>query len=226
MQTTAGRRSRAACEGVYNRIVKRGLDILISAVALSLLWPVYLLIGLLIAVGDGLPVLYRAERGGYRGKSFRICKFRTMVKNAEQLGGGTTALHDPRITRIGNFLRKTKLDELPQLFQVLTGKMSLVGPRPELMRYVQAYTGEETQILMVRPGITDFSSVAFIDLDELVGEENADEVYETKVLKKKNALRLHYAQTVSFRTDARILGQTVGAVLKKASGYIFRKEHR
>ena len=226
MQTVAGRERKAAYKGIYNRVVKRGLDICISGTAILVLWPLYLIVGGLIAAEDGLPVLYRAERGGYRGKTFRICKFRTMVKNADRIGGGTTSLHDPRITKVGNFLRKTKLDEIPQLFQVLLGEMSLVGPRPELLQYVNQYSGEELDILQVRPGITDYSSVEFINLDEIVGDQNADEMYEKYVLKKKNALRVQYAQTVSLKTDVYILMKTVQAVLGKAFGFIFKKEHR
>ena len=169
---------KAAYSGIYNRYVKRILDCAITGSALLILWPLLLGIGLLIAAEDGFPVFYRAERGGYLGYSFRICKFRSMVKNADRIGGGTTALHDPRITKIGNILRKTKLDELPQLWQVFLGKMSLIGPRPELVKYVNQYEGEELDILQVRPGITDFSSVEFINLDEIVGGENADEMYE------------------------------------------------
>lgn len=217
---------KPAYAGIYNRVVKRIFDIGISGTALLILWPFYLLVAVLIAAEDGFPVFYRAERGGYRGKTFRICKFRTMVKDADKIGGGTTSLHDPRITRIGNFLRKTKLDELPQLGQVLTGKMSLVGPRPELMQYVEQYTGEEQDILLVRPGITDYSSIEFINLDEIVGEENADEMYEKYVLKKKNSLRIRYAHSVSLKTDAYILVQTVWAVLRKAFGFIFKREHQ
>jgi lipopolysaccharide/colanic/teichoic acid biosynthesis glycosyltransferase len=127
---------------------------------------------------------------------------------------------------VGNFLRKTKLDEIPQLFQVFLGEMSLVGPRPELLQYVKQYSGEELDILQVRPGITDYSSVEFINLDEIVGTENADEMYEKYVLKKKNALRVKYARTVSFKTDVYILFMTVAAVLKKAFGFIVKKEHR
>lgn len=212
--------------GVYNRYIKRILDFCIAGVALLILWPIYLIIAVLVAVEDGFPVFYRAERGGYRGKTFRICKFRSMVKNADKIGGGTTCFHDPRITRVGNFLRKTKLDEIPQLGQVFLGKMSLVGPRPELMQYVDQYTGEELDILQVRPGITDYSSVEFINLDEIVGEENADEMYEKYVLKKKNALRVKYAHTVSFRTDLYILFKTVAAVMDKIVGFVFRREHR
>lgn len=226
METVASRGKKAAYKGIYNRFVKRGLDVCISGGAILILWPFYLIVGALIAAEDGLPVLYRAERGGYRGKTFRICKFRTMVKNADRIGGGTTSLHDPRITKVGSFLRKTKLDEIPQLLQVFLGDMSLVGPRPELLQYVNQYSGEELDILQVRPGITDYSSVEFINLDEIVGDQNADEMYEKYVLKKKNALRVRYAHTVSLKTDVYILIKTVQAVLQKAIGYIFKKEHR
>ena len=215
-----------AYAGVYNRYIKRLLDILISGTALLVLWPVYLVVALLVVAEDGFPVFYRAERGGYRGQTFRICKFRSMVKNADEIGGGTTSYHDPRITRVGNILRKTKLDELPQLGQVLLGRMSIIGPRPELPYYVNQYRGQELDILKVRPGITDFSSVEFINLDEIVGQENADEMYEKLVLRRKNELRVKYAHTVSFKTDAYIFFKTVAAVLDKAFGFLVKKEHR
>lgn len=220
------RRKKAAYQGIYNRYIKRILDITITGIAMAILWPVYLILGLLIAAEDGFPVFYRADRGGYQGRPFKICKFRSMVKNADKIGGGTTALHDPRITKTGNFLRKTKLDEIPQLGQVFLGKMSLIGPRPELLTYVNQYKGEELDILQVRPGITDFSSIEFINLDEIVGGENADEMYEKYVLKKKNALRVKYAHTVSFTTDVYILFKTLGAVFDKAFGFVVKKEHR
>lgn len=215
-----------AYRGFYNRYGKRVLDISIACVALVVLAPLYLIIGILIALEDGFPVLYRAERGGYRGTTFQICKFRTMVRNADKIGGGTTSYRDPRITKVGNFLRKTKLDEIPQFGQVLLGRMSLVGPRPELMQYVREYAGDELEILQVRPGITDYSSVEFVNLDEIVGEENADEMYEKLVLKKKNALRTKYAQTVSLKTDLYILIKTAAVVLDKMIGFVFKKQHR
>ena len=226
METTPIRQKKPAYAGIYNRVFKRMVDIIIAGCALLVLWPFYLIIALAIALEDGLPVIYRAERGGYQGKTFRICKFRTMVRNADKIGGGTTSFHDPRITRVGNILRKTKLDEIPQFWQVLMGRMSLVGPRPELMRYVEQYTGEELDILQVRPGITDFSSVEFVNLDEIVGAENADEMYEKLVLAKKNALRVKYAHSVSLGTDLYILFKTAVAVLDKIFGFVFKKEHR
>lgn len=217
---------RPAYESIYNLYVKRIFDFLITSIALLILWPIYFVIGAAIAIEDGFPVFYRAERGGYKGKTFRICKFRSMVKIADKIGGGTTALHDSRITKVGNFLRKTKLDELPQLWQVWCGNLSLIGPRPELLYYVNQYNEEEKQILQVRPGITDYSSIEFINLDEIVGEENADEMYEKYVLKKKNSLRVKYANTVSFKTDVYILCKTLGAVFNNAFGFIVKKEHR
>lgn len=217
---------KKAYDGFYNRIVKRIIDMCITGIALLFLWPFFLLIAVLVVFEDGVPVFYRADRGGYKGKTFQICKFRSMIKNADKIGGGTTALHDPRITKIGNFLRKTKLDELPQIGQVFLGKMSLIGPRPELLRYTEQYEGEEKDILQVRPGITDFSSIEFINLDEIVGGDNADEMYEKFVLKRKNELRIKYAQTVSFSTDVYILFKTLMAVFEKATGFLFRNEHR
>ena len=211
---------------IYNLYTKRILGLIISLFSILLLSPLYLIIGLAILIEDGHPILYRAYRGGYKNVTFRIAKFRTMVKNADKIGGGTTALNDPRITKVGRFLRKTKLDEIPQIWQVFTGKMSFVGPRPELLKYVDQYEGEELDILQVRPGITDYSSIEFINLDEVVGGDNADEMYEKYVLKKKNALRIKYAHTVSFKTDCYILFKTIAAVFKKGYGYIVMKEHR
>ena len=129
-------------------------------------------------------------------------------------------MNDPRITRVGQFLRKTKLDETANLLNILRGTMSFIGPRPELLRYTEQYSPEEQAILMVRPGVTDYSSIEFINLDEIVGTENADEMYEKYVLKRKNALRLKYAQTVSFATDAKIFITTVARVIKKALRFI------
>ena len=180
--------------------LRRGQDIFFSALALLLLWPIMLIIALIVYIDDphGSPI-FAQKRCGRDAKPFKMYKFRSMyvdaedrlgdlLKDNEMDGPAFKMKDDPRITRVGNFLRKTKLDEIPQLGQVFLGKMSLIGPRPELLRYVSQYRGEELQILQVRPGITDYSSVEFINLDEIVGTENADEMYEKYVLKKKNAL--------------------------------------
>ena len=146
-----------------------------------------------------------------------------MIRNADQIGGGTTGYRDPRITRVGAFLRKTKLDETANLVNLLLGTMSFVGPRPELLQYTEKYEGEEKSILEVRPGVTDYSSLEFIDLDERVGEENPDEVYETQILEKKNKLRIKYANSVSFKTDLVIFCRTILKVLQKAFRVVFRR---
>lgn len=217
---------KPAYAGFYNLYGKRALDIAVAGSVVMLTWPLYVIIGVAIASEDGFPIFYRAERGGYKGKPFKICKFRTMVKNADQIGGGTTARHDPRITRVGDFLRKTKLDEIPQFLQVLTGRMSVIGPRPELLQYTNQYNEEEQIIFEVRPGITDYSSLKFINLDEIVGSEDADQVYEHKVLHEKNRLRMQYAREVSFITDCRIFAMTIIKVVKKGGDYMILKKHR
>lgn len=210
----------------YNRVIKRVFDFVLALVLTVILLPIIIIVGILIIIDDGLPVFYRAQRGGYKNKPFTIFKFRTMVKNADKIGGGTTALNDNRITKIGNILRKTKIDEFANLFNILRGEMSFIGPRPELLQYTDQYEGVEKYIFEVRPGITDFSSDFFINLDEIVGGENADEMYEKYVLKNKNALRVKYAAEVSFVTDFRIFFKTVFDVINKAFGFIFKKEHR
>lgn len=201
--------------GIYNRYIKRGIDLCLAIPFFVILIPVYIIVSAAIVLEDGMPVLYRADRGGYKNKTFRICKFRSMVKNADKIGGYTTAFHDPRVTKTGAFLRKTKLDEIPQLINIIKGEMSFVGPRPEVLEYVKRFQGQEKYILEVRPGITDFSSIKFINLDELVGRENADEFFQKEILWKKNALRVKYVAEISLQTDIRIFFTTVGKVLKK-----------
>ena len=213
-------------KGLYNKFFKRIIDFLLALILAIVLFPFYLIVSLIVVIGSGFPIFYRPQRGGYKDKPFRICKFRSMVKNADQIGGGTTALDDPRITKVGAFLRKTKLDETPQLFNILTGKMSFIGPRPELLKYTEQYTDEQKVILQVRPGITDYSSIEFINLDEVVGGDNADEMYEKYVLQRKNELRIKYANEVSFGADFKLFFKTIGYVFKKAFNYIFRRKKK
>ena len=215
-----------AYDGFYNRCIKRIIGLVVAFPFLIIAIPIYLIISIAIISEDGRPVFYRPLRGGYKNKSFRIFKFRTMVKNADKIGGGTTANHDPRITKVGGFLRKTKLDETANLINILIGTMSFIGPRPELLQYTEKYKGIEKEILEVRPGVTDFSSIEFINLDEIVGSGNADEMYEKYVLKKKNALRVKYAESVSFKTDVFIFFKTIWKVLQKAFDFIVKKKHR
>lgn len=207
---------RRQIQGRYNRKVKPALSLALAAPLLVLLSPVFAGVSIAVVLDSGRPVFYRAERGGFNGHPFRIFKFRTMVRNAETQGGGTTAMNDSRITRLGGFLRKTKLDEIPQLLNILRGEMCFVGPRPELLKYTERYQGPERFILDVRPGITDFSSLEFIDLASVVGADDADSVYEQAVLRRKNALRLEYVAQMSLATDARIFALTVARTIQQA----------
>lgn len=212
------------CNGFYNRCLKRIIDFILALICVVVASPLYLIISLAVVIETGFPVFYRAPRGGYKDKSFKIFKFRSMVKNADKIGGGTTSLNDSRITKVGAFLRKTKLDEIPQLFNILGGSMSFIGPRPELLKYTDAYDEKEKYILKVRPGITDYSSIKFINLDEIVGSENADEMYEKYVLKHKNNLRLLYVSKVSLGTDIYLFATTIWKVVQKALRFIFGKK--
>lgn len=207
---------------IYNKIFKRFFDLILSIILLMILFPVFFIVGILIVVETGFPIFYRADRGGYKNKKFKIYKFRSMIKDADKVGGGTTALNDTRITKVGSFLRKTKLDEIPNLINILKGEMSFIGPRPELLKYTDQYQKTEKLILEVRPGITDFSSIEFINLDEIVGTENADQKYEELVLPKKNKLRLKYVANISLFTDIKIFFSTIEKVIKKTIKYILR----
>ena len=199
----------------YSKVVKRILDF---SLALVMLIPCsFLMIPIAIAVKLDSPgtVFYRAPRGGYHNKTFYILKFRTMVTGADKTGG-TTALNDSRVTRAGKVMRRLKLDELPQLFNILKGDMSFVGPRPELLLYTEQYTEEQQCILWVRPGVTDRSSIVYIAQDEIVGEEDPVANFEKLILPEKNRLRVEYAKTQSFPLDCRLMLETIKGVFGKA----------
>jgi lipopolysaccharide/colanic/teichoic acid biosynthesis glycosyltransferase len=197
-------------------MVKRTFDVVCAASALVLLSPV--LVGLAIAIKAGSPgpVFYRGVRVGRGGRLFRIYKFRSMVVNAERLGGPSTAGDDPRVTGIGRVLRKTKLDELPQLFNVLFGDMSVVGPRPEVKQYVDMYTEEEKAILTLRPGITDWASLWNPDEGAvLAGSSDPERDYLQKIRPQKLKWQLEYVRRRSFWVDLGIIAQTVRTVIAR-----------
>jgi lipopolysaccharide/colanic/teichoic acid biosynthesis glycosyltransferase len=194
---------------------KRAFDLFWSAMGLIALSPVFLIIALWIKLHDGGPVFFRQERVGLNGKPFRIWKFRTMVVNAERLGAQLTVGRDPRITPIGHFLRKTKLDELPQLINVLVGEMSLVGPRPEVPRYVALYTPEQRQVLSLKPGITDLASVKYRDESTVLGHaEDPERCYVETVMPEKLRINLEYAAQASVWTDFRVILLTVFSLFR------------
>lgn len=197
--------------------IKRIFDVIVSAIGLIILSPLMLIIAYLIEKEDGGPVFYRGVRVGRYGKPFRIYKFRTMVVDAEKLGGPSTADDDPRITRIGRVLRKYKLDELPQLINVLKGEMSLVGPRPEVKFYVDMLSEEERElILSVRPGITDWASLWNPDEGAvLAGSDDPEKTYMEKIRPTKVKLQLKYVKECSFWTDLKIIFLTILTVITK-----------
>ena len=195
-------------------IAKRVMDIAISAAALCVLWPVFLLIALAIVIDDPGPVFYRQVRVGRGGRPFRIFKFRTMVVDADKKGLSITVGRDSRITRVGAFLRKTKLDELAQLLNVLCGQMSFVGPRPEVPRYVELYTPYQRQVLLVRPGMTDYASIAYRNENDLLaGADDPEKMYIETIMPDKIELNMKYLREISPLADLRLILKTVIAVI-------------
>ena len=192
---------------------KRVFDFVVSLGALLFFSPVLLIVYVCVRIDSPGGAFYIGQRTGVGGRPFGMYKFRTMVLNAESIGGPSTALNDPRLTRIGRFLRKSKLDELPQLFNILRGDMSFVGPRPQVARYTDLYNQEELKILTVRPGLTDYASIHFVDMDQALGSTDVDAKYLEHVEPVKNKLRLKYVHDMSLRTDLSILAMTMLALL-------------
>ena len=190
--------------------MKRIFDLFASLIGLIILFPLFLFLSLLIITTSKGGIFFRGERVGKNGKLFRIFKFRSMVKDAEGKGSWNVSNNDPRLTKIGVFLRKTKLDELPQLINVLKGDMSLVGPRPELKYYVDKYTEKELPILDLKPGITDWASMVNIAQFEVFTKaENPDLAYEKHIRPLKLELQLYYRMNKTFIGDIEILVWTV-----------------
>ena len=195
--------------------LKRAMDIVISGGALVVIWPVLLLIALAIKIDDPGPVFYRQVRVGKDGREFRIFKFRTMVVDADKKGLQITVGRDNRITRMGRLLRKTKLDELAQLLNVFVGEMSFVGPRPEVPKYVNLYTPYQRQVLLVRPGITDYASIAYRnENDMLEGAEDPEKMYIDVIMPDKIELNMKYLREISPLADIRLIFSTIIAVIK------------
>lgn len=196
-------------------IAKRAMDIVLSACALAILWPLLLLIALAIWIDDPGPVFYRQVRVGRNGKTFRIFKFRSMVMDADKKGLAITVGRDSRITRVGAVLRKTKLDELAQLLNVLFGQMSFVGPRPEVPKYVELYTPYQRQVLLVRPGITDYASIAYRNENDLLaGASDPETMYIEQIMPDKIELNMKYLREISPLADIRLILKTIVAVIK------------
>jgi len=194
----------------FNKVVKRIFDFICSTLGLIVLSPVLLAIAIKIKTGSDGPVFFRQIRVGENNEEFEILKFRTMVVDAEKLGRQITVGNDNRITKIGAFLRKYKLDELPQLINVFKGDMSLVGPRPEVPRYVKLYNETQRKVLEVKPGITDLASIRYRDENDLLGEaENPDDFYINTIMPDKLALNLEYINNNNIFVDIYIILKTI-----------------
>jgi len=197
---------------------KRAFDFIFSALGLFVLFPAFFIIALMIKIEDGGPVLFIQKRIGYRGRPFFMYKFRTMVVDAEKKGNLLTVGGDPRITKSGRLLRKFKLDELPQLINVLKGEMSLVGPRPEVEKYVNLYTNEQREVLNLYPGITDPASIEYVNESELLAQStDPEKLYIEKIMPEKIRLNLEYAREASCWADSLVIAKTLARIIKVLS---------
>ena len=196
------------------RVAKRLFDLLTSLAGLILLSPILVLIAIAVKLDSPGPVLFRGQRVGRDGRLFGLYKFRSMMVNAAQRGPGITAAGDPRITRVGRVLRRTKLDELPQLINVVRGEMSLVGPRPEDSRYVAFYTPEQRRVLSVRPGITGMASVKYRNEEAILPQSSLNDAYVNKVMPEKLAIELAYLDRQTFWRDLGVLALTFLALFR------------
>ncbi|MDA3912013.1 MAG: sugar transferase [Bacteroidales bacterium] len=189
--------------------MKRIFDIIVSFIGLLILLPFLLILALAIILDSKGGVFYRQLRVGKNGKPFRIFKFRSMRSGSDKKGLLTVGNADMRITKVGKFIRKYKLDEFAQLINVLTGDMSLVGPRPEVPKYVDMYTTEQKEVLKVKPGITDYASIEYSDENELLAKsENPEKTYIEEIMPAKLALNKKYIENISLKTDIQIIWMT------------------
>ncbi len=193
---------------------KRIADILLSFTGLIILLPFFLIIALFIIINNGFPVFYVQKRVGRYDVDFGLIKFRTMKKNADKTGLLTVGGRDPRITSVGYYLRKYKIDELPQLINVLFGSMSLVGPRPEVRKYVEMYTAEQREVLKVKPGITDYASLLYFEENELLAaSSDPEQTYIKEVMPAKLELNKKYISQMGFGTDIKIIFKTLKRIV-------------
>jgi lipopolysaccharide/colanic/teichoic acid biosynthesis glycosyltransferase len=199
-------------KGYYAEYGKRTVDFLFATLGLIVLLPAFALVACCIKLTSRGPVLFRQVRLGQGGRQFRMLKFRSMLGDASEMGMGITVSGDTRVSTLGRFLRRYKVDELPQLWNVICGDMSLVGPRPELPVYVATYSPEQRRVLSARPGITDPASLAYRHEEEILAEHaDPEQFYRTHVLPDKLARNLAYLQRITFWSDLRIIFNTVSS---------------
>lgn len=196
-------------------MIKRLFDIIFSILGILILSPFLILISVLVLVTSAGSAFYKQVRVGKNGKQFKLFKFRTMRTDSDKAGALTIGMRDSRITSIGYYLRRYKLDELPQLFNVLMGDMSFVGPRPEVPKYVAMYTAEQRVVLTVKPGITDYASIVYSEENALLASaENPEELYINKVMPAKLKLNMRYIQDMGIGTDMGIILKTIGKIFR------------
>jgi lipopolysaccharide/colanic/teichoic acid biosynthesis glycosyltransferase len=200
------------------RIAKRAFDLFVAGLALVVLAPLFLVLVAAVRIDSRGPVLFKQERVGLGGRPFRIHKIRSMVRDAERLAANVSASGDSRVTRVGAYLRRWHLDELPQLFNVLKGDMSLVGPRPETPEYVARYTEDELRVLAVKPGVAGPSTLAFMDEPEILGAaDDPEDYYVNHVLHERVRLDLRYLDRWSLLGDVRLLLRQVWVIVSGRS---------
>ena len=196
-------------------LIKRIFDFTVSLIGIVIISPILLVISILIKLDSKGPILFKQIRVGKNGKPFKIFKFRTMVVDAEKKGMQITVGRDSRITKSGHILRKTKFDELPQLFNVLTGEMSFVGPRPEVPRYVEMYDENQKNILKVRPGITDLASIEYRNENDLLAKSlDPEATYINEIMPKKIELNIEYLKNMSVLYDIKLIIGTITILFK------------
>lgn len=196
-------------------VIKRIFDIVMSLIGLIILGIPMIIIGIIIKLSSEGPVFYKQVRVGKSNKDFKILKFRTMIVDADKKGMQITVGRDPRITGIGHFLRKTKIDELPQLINVLKGEMSFVGPRPEVRKYVEMYDDYQKNVLKIKPGITDLASIEYRDESTLLGQSaNPEKTYIEEIMPTKLKLNLKYMQEFSFFYDIKLILKTLVKIVE------------
>ena len=195
---------------MYRLYFKRVFDLIVALLGIIILFPILLLVSIWIKVSSKGPLFYAQKRVGKDFKDFYIYKFRSMVVDADKIGPSVTSEDDPRITKVGKFIRKTKIDELPQLFNVIRGEMSLVGPRPEVMKFVAKNRDAYEKVLSVRPGITDNAAIEFRDEETLMNQyEDKEKAYLEYILPKKIKLYYNYIDNITFLNDIKLILKTL-----------------
>jgi lipopolysaccharide/colanic/teichoic acid biosynthesis glycosyltransferase len=196
-------------------MIKRCFDIFASVLVLLVLSPFFLLLCLAIVIDSRGGIFFTQKRVGKNNRDFHLYKFRSMVSNAEKSGQLTVGTNDRRITRVGGFIRKYKLDEFPQLINIIKGDMSIVGPRPEVRKYVDLFNEEQLKVLSVRPGLTDYASLEYINENEILGKaSDPEKVYIEEIMPAKLQLNLRYIQEQGLKTDLKIIFRTLGKIVK------------